>query len=143
MEENLPLIYSASMQYDPLINVDYTETFNRNADNTGESNSTSNNLSSGLVVGSNTPQGQISKSGVLQGNYASSTSANENEANITDKTTTEGNTKENYTKQNKGNSGVSATAQKMVLQYRANILAIDRNIIKELNILFMGLYSKI
>ena len=140
MEEYLPLIYSASIQYDPLINVDYTETFNRNADNTGESNSTSNNTSSGLVVGSNTPQGQISKEGILQGNYASSTSANENEANITDKTTTEGNTKENYTKQVKGNSGVSATAQKMVLQYRENIIAIDRKIIKELNVLFMGLY---
>ena len=25
MEENLPLIYSASIQYDPLVNVDYTE----------------------------------------------------------------------------------------------------------------------
>ena len=140
MEENLPLIYSASIQYDPLVNVDYTETFNRNADNTGESNSTSSNLSSGLVVGSNTPQGQISKAGILQGDYASSTSANENEANITDKTTTEGNTKENYTKNVKGNSGVSATAQKMVEQYRENIIAIDRKIIKELNILFMGLY---
>ena len=130
MEEYLPLIYSASIQYDPLINVDYT----------GESNSTSNNTSSGLVVGSNTPQGQISKQGILQGNYASSTSANENEANISDNTTTEGNTKENYTKQIKGNSGVSATAQKMVLQYRENIIAIDRKIIKELNVLFMGLY---
>lgn len=140
MEEYLPLIYSASIKYDPLVNVDYTETFNRNADNTGQSNSTSSNLSSGLVVGSNTPQGQISKQGILQGNYASSTSANENEANITDKTTTEGNTKENYTKQIKGNSGVSATAQKMVLQYRENIIAIDRKIIKELNVLFMGLF---
>lgn len=140
MEEYLPLIYSASIQYDPLVNVDYTETFNRNIDNTGESNSTSNNTSSGLVVGSNTPQGQISKQGILQGNYASSTSANENEANISDNTTTEGNTKENYTKQIKGNSGVSATAQKMVLQYRENIIAIDRKIIKELNVLFMGLY---
>lgn len=140
MEENLPLIYSASIQYDPLVNVDYTETFNRTADNTGESNSSSSNLSSGLVVGSNTPQGQISKTGILQGDYASSTSANENEANITDKTETQGNTKENYTKNVKGNSGVSATAQKMIEQYRENIIAIDRKIIKELNVLFMGLY---
>ena len=140
MEENLPLIYSASIQYDPLINVDYTETFNRNADNTGNSNSTSNNTSSGLVVASNTPQGRISKDGILNGDYATSTSANENEANITDNTITSGNTKENYTKNVKGNSGVSATAQKMVLQYRENIIAIDKKIIKELNVLFMGLY---
>ena len=140
MEEYLPLIYSASIQYDPLVNVDYTETFNRNADNTGESNSTSNNSSSGLVVSSNTPQGQISKQKILEGDYASSTSANENEAEITDTTTTQGNTREEYLKRVKGNSGVSATAQKMILQYRENIIAIDRKIIKELNILFMGLY---
>lgn len=140
MEEYLPLIYSASIQYDPLVNVDYTETFNRTADNTGESNSTSNNNSSGLVVASNTPQGQINKQNILNGSYASSTSANENEGNITDNTTTQGNVNEEYTKRVKGNSGVSATAQKMVLQYRENIVAIDRKIIKELNILFMGLF---
>ena len=140
MEEYLPLIYSASIKYDPLVNVDYTESFNRKADNKGSSNSTSNNVSSGLVVGSNTPQGQITKRGILDGNYASSTSANENEANIRDNTTTQGNTNEEYLKHVKGNSGVSATAQKMVLQYRENIIAIDRKIIEELDILFMGLY---
>ena len=140
MEEYLPLIYSSSIYYDPLVNVDYTETFNRTADSTGESNSTSNNSSSGLVVGSNTPQGRITKSGVLAGDYASSTSANENEATINDNTTTQGNTTEQYQKRVRGNSGVSATAQKMVLQYRENIIAIDKKIIKELNILFMGLY---
>ena len=140
MEEYLPLIYSASIKYDPLVNVDYTETFNRTADNTGESNSSSNNTSSGLIVASNTPQGQINKQSILNGNYATSTSANENEANITDNTTTQGNVTEEYLKRIKGNSGVSATAQKMILQYRENIIAIDKKIIKELNILFMGLY---
>ena len=140
MVEYLPLIYSASIYYDPLVNVDYTETFNRTADTTGESNSNSSNNSSGLVVGSNTPQGRINKQGILQGDYASSTSANENEANIQDNTTTQGNTTEEYLKRVRGNSGVSATAQKMVLQYRENIIAIDKKIIKELNILFMGLY---
>ena len=140
MEEYLPLIYSASIYYDPLVNVDYTETFNRTADTNGESNSTSSNTSSGLVVGSNTPQGRINKQKVLEGDYASSTSANENEANIHDNTVTQGNTQEQYQKRVKGNSGVSATAQKMVLQYRENIIAIDKKIIKELNVLFMGLY---
>ena len=140
MEEYLPLIYSASISYDPLVNVDYTETFNRTADSEGESSSNSSNTSSGLVVGSNTPQGQITKEGILAGDYASSTSANENEAAITDSTTTSGNTTEEYEKRVRGNSGVSATAQKMVLQYRENIIAIDKKIIKELNVLFMGLY---
>lgn len=140
MEEKLPLIYSSAIYYDPLVNVDYTETFERQADNTGESNSNSSNNSSSLGVNSNTPQGQISKQGILQGDYASSTSATENEASINDTTNTSSNTTEEYTKRIKGNSGVSATAQKMIEQYRENIIAIDKDIIKELNILFMGLY---
>ena len=152
MEKYLPLIYSASIKYDPLVNVDFTETFEREAENSnvtsssGNSTSNTNNTSSGLTVNSDTPQGQISKTAILQGEYASSTSASETEGNITDTTETTsdssatGNTNENYTKRVKGNSGVSATAQKMVEQYRQNIIAIDSQIIKELGILFMGLY---
>ena len=152
MEKYLPLIYSASIKYDPLVNVDFTETFEREAENTNETTSTGNSTSnsnsnnSGLTVSSDTPQGQISKAAILQGNYASSTSANDTDSTITDTTDTTanssatGNTNENYTKRVKGNSGVSATAQKMVEQYRQNIIAIDSQIIKELGILFMGLY---
>lgn len=172
MEKYLPLIYSASIKYDPLVNVDYTESFTRsieknntlNTDNnssiettnstTGENSSTSN--SSGLNVNSDTPQGQITKANILAGNYATSTGANENEISDTTSSETSGtsnststntiestgneDTAENYTKNVKGNSGVSATAQKMIEQYRQNIIAIDKDIIKEMNILFMGLY---
>ena len=49
MESKLPLIYSSAIQYDPLVNVDYTETFERSIENQGNS--------SGLNVGSDTPQG--------------------------------------------------------------------------------------
>ena len=140
MEEYLPLIYSASIYYDPLVNVDYTETFTRSANTNGSSNSSSSSSSSGLVVGSNTPQGQITKAGILAGDYASSTSANENSGSISDTSQSAGTTQEAYTKSIKGNSGVSATAQKMVLQYRENIRAIDKEIIEKLDILFMGLY---
>ena len=132
MEEYHPLIYSTSIEYDPLINVDYTETFSRtaNIESTGSSNS------SGLGVMSDTPQGQISKSAILGGSYASSTSANENEVS----SESGSDTTEDYTKRMKGNSGVSATAQKMIEQYRNNIRAIDREIIEKLEPLFMGLY---
>lgn len=140
MEEYLPLIYSASIYYDPLVNVDYTETFTRSANTNGSSNSSSSSSSSGLVVGSNTPQGQITKAGILAGDYASSTGANENTGSINDTSQSAGTTQEAYTKNMKGNSGVSATAQKMILQYRENIRAIDKEIIDKLNILFMGLY---
>ena len=144
MEEYLPLIYSASIQYDPLVNVDFTETFERNEniknDGTSESGSTSN--ASAIGVNSDTPQGQIIKNEILAGKYATSTGANENESRVESSTSNENNSKtdENYIKKVKGNSGVSATAQKMIEQYRNNIRAIDREIIDKLNILFMGLY---
>ena len=152
MEEYLPLIYSASIEYDPLVNVDFTESFQRtaNIENTGTSNGKSNSISTDnsrvLMVNSDTPQGQISKDNILAGNYASATSANENDTlinnDVTSSNTNNSNsdTQEEYTKRVKGNSGVSATAQKMVQQYRENIIAIDKEIINKLQDLFMGLY---
>ena len=147
MEEKLPLIYSAAIQYDPLVNVDYTETFTRNiksdGTNSGESNSESSSNSNGITLNSNTPQGRVSKADILAGNYVTTTSGSESEANANSNTTTSGeaqnNTDENYEKRVKGNSGVSATAQKMVEQFRDNIIAIDRDIIRECSNLFMGL----
>ena len=144
MEEKLPLIYSSSIKYDPLVNVDYTEKFERSlegsANNSGESSS--NSSSDSLNINNATPQTRISKQNLDDGIYASS--VNQNESSINDKTTTSNNgsssSNENYTKNIKGNSGVSATAQKMIEQYRENIIAIDRDIINELNTLFMGLY---
>ena len=136
MERKLPLIYSNSISYDPLINVDYKETFTRNA--SGNAQSTSTNNGSGLSVSSDTPQGQINKQEVLSGKYASTTGASESTSSINDNSSTSNN--ENYTKSVKGNSGVSATAQKMIYQYRENIIAIDEDIIRELDKLFMGIY---
>lgn len=140
MEEYAPLIYSASIKYDPLVNVDFTESFNRNTSSNGASVSSSSSSGSSLGVNSDTPQGQISKEAILNGTYASSTGATESENSINDNVNTASSSEEGYTKKIKGNSGVSATAQKMIEQYRDNIRAIDREIIKKLNILFMGLY---
>lgn len=144
MEEKLPLIYSSSIKYDPLVNVDYTEKFERSlegsANNSGESSS--NSSSDSLNINNATPQTRISKQNLDDGIYASL--VNQNGSSINDKTTTSNNgsssSNENYIKNVKGNSGVSATAQKMIEQYRQNIIAIDRDIINELNSLFMGLY---
>ncbi|MBO7712815.1 MAG: hypothetical protein J6S85_04545 [Methanobrevibacter sp.] len=144
MERYLPLIYSKSIEYDPLINVDYQEEFTRNISGSGESESesSSSNSASGLSVSSDTPQGQITKANILAGNYASNTGASETESEISDSTSSSNSntTDETYTKKVKGNSGVSATAQRMIAQYRENIIAIDEQIIKELDKLFMGLY---
>ena len=136
MEEYLPLIYSASIDYEPLVNVDYTETFTRtaNVDNTGQSVSNSDSIG----IGSDTPQGRVSKESILSGNYATSTTGSE--VNNTTNTTSGSDSTEEYTKRMKGNSGVSATAQKMIEQYRNNIRAINKEIIDRLEPLFMGLF---
>ena len=140
MERKLPLIYSASIAYDPLVNVDYSETFTRAINNTLNASSNNTATSSGLTVNSDTPQGQINKTTILEGRYASSTSAGESTSSTTNQDATSGNTQEASTKAVKGNSGISATAQKMIQQYRENIIAIDTDIINELNDLFMGLW---
>ena len=132
MEEKLPLIYSASIKYDPMVNVDFTETYA----STGNSQSTSTNTGSGLTINSDTPQNRVTLENIMAGEYASSTSGTQTNNSITDGN----NSAQNYTRTQKGNSGTLTTAQKLVEQYRKNIIMIDRDIIKELNSLFMGLY---
>lgn len=160
MEEKLPLLYSRAIKYDPLINVDFTETFERNIDsegssegsskNNGTSSSESSSSTENLGIDNKTPQSRITKQNLDSGIYASNVSQNEASSSIEDETTTsnsssmsssnENSTKESYSRTQRGNSGVSATAQKMVEQFRDNIRAIDKEIIEELQILFMGLY---
>lgn len=140
MERQSFRIYSASIKYDPLVNVDYTETYNRSVIGEGNSNSSSNSSGSGLAVNSDTPMGQISYDKIMNGNYASSTGASESNNSVTDNSNTTSNQNENYTKRVKGNSGVSATAQKMIEQYRQNIIEITNDIIYELKDLFFILY---
>lgn len=148
MERYLPKIYSNFLEYDPLSNVDFTETYTREISgetaNSGSSNSTSQNNASGLNVNSDTPQGQISKQAILQGSYASQTNASETESEIADNTTTENqgtsNTIETFTRHEEGDNGVIITNQRLVKEYREIIVAIDEEIINELNCLFMGIY---
>ena len=148
MERYLPKIYSNFLEYDPLSNVDFTETYTREISgetaNSGSSNSTSQNNSSGLNVNSDTPQGQISKQAILGGSYASQTNASETESEIEDNTTTENqgtsNTIETFTRHEEGDNGVIITNQRLVKEYREIIVAIDEEIINELNCLFMGIY---
>ena len=124
MEEKLPLIYSASLSYDPLVNVDFTETY------TSENRQDGN--ADGLNVNSDTPQGQISKTAILAGNYASSTGASEGTSH------SEGT--QSYTRKQRGNSGSLTTAQALVRDYRKNIIMINKDIIDDLSSLFMRIY---
>lgn len=132
MEKYAPLIYTNSIEYDILVNEDYTETFNRSTSGSGSTT----NTGSGLTVSSDTPQGQISKSTILAGQYATSTAAGEN----TNSTTDTNSGTESFTRRVKGNRGISATYQAMIKQYRDNILTIYNDIINDLNDLFMGIW---
>lgn len=136
METYVPLIYSSSIKFNPLVNVDYTESYTSKSDS--NTLSTSNSNGSGLTVSSDTPQGQISKTDILKGKYASSTGANETENTVNDQSQNAGT--QEYTKTVRGNSGVTATAQALVQQYRDYIRALDTEIVYQLEPLFMGLY---
>lgn len=103
----LPLLWSASIKYNPLDEdkVHELETYegNKNDERTGNqnqsinsegssqtngnSNSSSSSNSSSLQVNNDTPQGNINKQNIMNGNYASSVTANESENQIQDKTT--------------------------------------------------------
>lgn len=136
METYAPLIYSASIKFNPLENVNYTETYAGENQDSSQTSTQSNG--SGLNVSSDTPQGQINKNQILQGKYASSTSADESESEVNGNASSTGEQK--YVKTMKGNSGVSATAQNLIKQYREYIRAINTDIVYELEPLFMGIY---
>ena len=152
MERYAPLIYTNSIEYDILVNEDYTETFNRstsgtdtNTNTSAGSNSTTSS-GSGLTVSSDTPQGQINKATILAGQYATSTSAGENTNttsttdSVTNNSSGSNSGTESFTRRVKGNRGISATYQAMIKQYRENILTIYNDIINDLNDLFMGIW---
>lgn len=136
MEEKLPLIYSASLKYDPLVNVDFTETYM--AESSENTSGSQDGNADGLNVNSDTPQGQISKESILGGSYASSTGASEGTSHSEDERETNGSN--SYTRTQKGNSGSLTTAQALVRDYRKNIIMINRDIVKDLANLFMGIY---
>ena len=131
MERKLPLIYTNSFEYNPLTNIDYTETINRNLSTDSEYESSSSNSASGLAVNSDTPQGEISKTQILQGKYASSTGASETTSEVTDGGTSGSSSEESTTKHVKGNMGIVSTYQNLIKQYREIIVGINEEIIKD------------
>lgn len=139
MESYAPLIYSSSLKFDPLHNVDMTETFNSQRNDTRVGNETSRSDGSGLTVNSDTPQGQINKEQILQGKYASSTSANEAEDTRESSSNSAGNGNEHSERRTVGMTSATSS-QLMIRQYREIIRALNTEIVYQLEPLFMGLY---
>lgn len=148
MERYLPKIYSNFLEYDPLSNVDFTETYTREISgesaNEGSSSSSSSQNAEGFNIINNTPQKKITKQDLDTGAYASQINQSTTETGIEDETTTSNsgtsNTVETFTRHEEGDNGVIITNQRLVKEYREIIVSIDEEIINELSSLFMGLY---
>jgi hypothetical protein len=146
MEYYLPLIYSRAIEYDPLVNVDFTETYTAEDARSGTSGSHSTTVSSdnGISTSKYSVTPSVGIQNIKDAKYLSNYTENETSNSGTsgaDSTGTEQTSgTSTYTKRIKGNSGVSATAQKMIEQFRNNIRAIDDEIINKLSSLFMAIY---
>lgn len=134
MEEKSQLLYTTALKYNALDANDYIETLDR--ETSASSSSQTSAEGSGLTVNSDTPQGQIDKQAILGGSYASTTGATETESSGEDSAESEGT--EKYTRIIKGRNGKSGS--ELINLYRKNILSINKDIIKELDILFMGIF---
>lgn len=125
MEEKAPLIWSVSLDINPLNDFE----INSESETQGQTNTEGSGNS--LNIHSNTPQGNINKSDILNGTYASDTDGAENQ------TKTSGNDQTN----NKSKSwGHNKSEVLMLREYRQNIVMINREIISDLAELFIGLY---
>lgn len=148
MCEKLPIIYSMSLEYNPLINVDYTETYESQNEgkvsSNGSNTSKADSLSKTKSITSDTPQKKIDYDTIENGFYASETAYNENSSDMNNTTTnnsfSNSNSKDNYIRHFTGNQGISATYQAMIKQFRENIRNINLEIFQELEPLFMGLF---
>lgn len=144
MESKFQKIYTLFLEYDPLSSVDYVEEYTREIEGSSSTrgNSTSNSNSSGLGINNDTPQTKITRQNINTGAYASNVSQTDNSINDNTNTNSSGssNTIERYTHSMKGDNGVIVTNEYLIREYRENIIAVDKEIIDELNPLFMGLY---
>lgn len=144
MERQFPKIYSNFLEYDPLSNVDFTETYTREIAGSSEgiSSSNSKNNATGQNINNDTPQTRITKQDLETGAYASNVNQSDTSSNIQDETNAQSssNTIEKFTRHEEGDNGVIITNQRLVKEYREIIVAIDEEIINELSKLFMGLY---
>lgn len=153
------LFYSADQDYNPIYNVDYKKTIDRNRkDNTvGTQNSktstsgTDTNEEYGKAINSKTPQNQlsISNTGIDSVDYADDASWSKTNGSSTNNETVDtngsnsviGKEDELTVETTKGNFGV-VSAQDLVVKYRETIINIEQMIINDPRIqeLFMLIY---
>ena len=145
------LFYSADQDYNPIYNVDYRKTIDRNksdsSSGTQSSESSSTSEEYGKGVSSQTPQDSlgISNTGIDTVQYADEASWSKNSGSdstdMSGTSTSEGEEEESTVETTKGNFGV-VSAQDLVIKYRETIINIEQMIINDPRIqeLFMLIY---
>lgn len=126
------LYKSELMEFNPLYDVDFTRTTNR--DNTDNVNGTNTGTSESTDLFSDTPQNGLQD--VRSGEYLTNASVNNNTFNNTNKTNS--NSKENFWEKVQGRTHRSGSQS--LMEFRKTFLNIDMLIIEELEPLFMQLW---
>ena len=115
-------------------NVNITETFNRNIDNTATGTSTTS--SNGKTLFEDTPQGRLVQADMEDMDHASN--INFSKANDTAESSSQGNSTEDYIKTITGNNGGKYNID-LLNEIKNNLMNIDLMIINDLSDLFMGI----
>lgn len=120
-------------------NVNLTETYTHNVTTDGTSESTSNSDSENKGVTQNTPQGNLTQQNINNFSYADGISMGSANSNVNDNSKTTGKTVEDYIKKIQGNNG-NRYAYEVLIAVKNNLLAIDVEVINQLEDLFMGIF---
>lgn len=120
-------------------NVNLTETYLHNVKTDGTSKSTSNSDSENKGVTQNTPQGNLTEQNINNFSYADGISMGSANSNVNDNSKTTGKTVEDYIKKIQGNNG-NRYAYEVLIAVKNNLLAIDVEVINQLEDLFMGIF---
>lgn len=121
------------------MNVNLTESYKHNVNTDGTSNSTSSSNTDNKNVSQNTPQGNLTQSNINNFSYADGVTFGGANSNVSDNSKTTGKTVEDYVKKIQGNNG-NKYAYEVLIGVKNNLLAIDVEVINQLEDLFMGIY---
>ena len=121
------------------MNVNLTESYEHNVNTDGTSQSSSNSSTDNKNVSQNTPQGNLTQSNINNFSYADNISFGGANSNVSDNSKTTGKTVEDYIKKIQGNNG-NRYAYEILIGVKNNLLAIDIEVINQLEDLFMGIF---
>lgn len=121
------------------MNVNLTESYEHNVNTDGTSQSSSNSNTDNKNVSQNTPQGNLTQSNINNFSYADKIFFGGANSNVNDNSKTTGKTVEDYVKKIQGNNG-NRYAYEILIGVKNNLLAIDTEVINQLEDLFMGVF---